>query len=71
MLRAICEAQNDNAALAVWIHKDKGAEMTDELLAELRLGEKTQGNDSMSSATRRLLFTVRKVQRTTSLWTSS
>ncbi len=38
---AICEAQNDNAAraaLAVWIHKDKGAEMTNELLEELRLG---------------------------------
>ncbi len=40
-LRAVCEARNDNAAraaLAVWIHKDKGAEMTDELLRELRLG---------------------------------
>ncbi len=40
-LRAICEARNDNtarAALAVWIHKDKGAEMTNELLTELRLG---------------------------------
>ncbi len=40
-LRAICEARNDNAAhaaLAVWIHKDKGAEMTNELLDELRLG---------------------------------
>ncbi len=39
-LRAICEARNGNAAraaLAVWIHKDKGAEMTDELLRELRL----------------------------------
>ena len=37
----VCEARNDNAAraaLAVWIHKDKGAEMTDELLKELRLG---------------------------------
>ncbi len=46
MLRAICEAWNDNAtraALAIWIHKDKGAEMTDELLTELRLaGEPTQ-----------------------------
>ncbi len=41
MLHAVCEARNDNAAhatLAVWIHKDKGAEMTDELLDELRLG---------------------------------
>ncbi len=41
MLCAICEARNDNtahAALAIWIHKDKGTEMTDELLAELRLG---------------------------------
>ncbi len=40
-LRAVCEARNDNAAraaLAVWIHKDKGASLTDELLAELRLG---------------------------------
>ncbi len=41
MLRAICKARNDNAAraaLAVWIHKDKGAEMTNELLTELQLG---------------------------------
>ncbi len=41
MLRTVCEARNNNAtcvALAVWIHKDKGAEMTNELLAELRLG---------------------------------
>ncbi len=41
MLRAIREAQNDNAAcaaLAVWIHKDKGAKMTDELMTELRWG---------------------------------
>ncbi len=40
-LHAICEARNDNAAraaLAVWIHKDKGAEMTNELLTELRRG---------------------------------
>ncbi len=40
-LRAICEACNDNAArtaFAVWIHKDKGTEMTNELLDELRLG---------------------------------
>ncbi len=40
-LRAICEARNNNtarAALAVWVHKDKGAEMTDELLRKLRLG---------------------------------
>ncbi len=40
-LRAVCEARTDNAArtaLAVWIHKDKGAALTDELLAELRLG---------------------------------
>ncbi len=40
-LRAVCEAQTDNAAhatLAVWIHKDKGAELTDELLLKLRLG---------------------------------
>ncbi len=40
-LRAICKARNDNAtcaALAVWIHKDKGTDMTDELLKELRLG---------------------------------
>ncbi len=34
----MCEAQNDNAALAVWIHKDKGTEIMNELLAELRLG---------------------------------
>ncbi len=41
MLRAVCEARNDNAAraaLSVWIHRDKGAALTDELLAELRLG---------------------------------
>ncbi len=40
-LRTVCKARNDNAAraaLAVWIHKDKGTEMTDDLLAELRLG---------------------------------
>ncbi len=40
-LRTVCEAQNDNtarAALAVWIHKDKGTKMTNELLAKLRLG---------------------------------
>ncbi len=40
-LRAVCDVWNDNAAraaLAVWIHKDKGAEMTNELLSELRLG---------------------------------
>ncbi len=40
MLCTVCEARNDNAAraaLAVWIHKDKGAEMMDELLTELRL----------------------------------
>ncbi len=40
-LGTICEARNDNAtraALAIWIHKDKGAEMMDELLKELRLG---------------------------------
>ncbi len=40
-LRAVCEARNDNAAraaLSVWIHRDKGAALTDELLAELRLG---------------------------------
>ncbi len=39
--RVVCEARNDNAAraaLAVWIHKDKGTKMMDELLAELRLG---------------------------------
>ena len=38
-LRAVCEARNDNAAhaaLALWIHKDKGTEMTNELLDELR-----------------------------------
>ncbi len=43
MLRAICKARNDNAtcaALAVWIHKDKGAEMTNKILDELRLGGK-------------------------------
>ncbi len=34
-LHAICEARNDNADLAVWIHKDKGTELTDELLDEL------------------------------------
>ncbi len=41
MICVICEAQNDNAAcaaLAVWIHKDKGTEMTNELLKELQLG---------------------------------
>ncbi len=41
MLRTICEARNDNAAratLAIWIHKDKGTEMTDELLEELQMG---------------------------------
>ncbi len=37
-LRAIHEARNDNAALVVWIHKDKGAELTDALLQELRTG---------------------------------
>ncbi len=40
-LRVVCEARNDNAthaALAVWIHKDKGMEMMNELLEELRLG---------------------------------
>ncbi len=40
-LCAVCEAWNDNAThatLAVWINKDKGTKMTDELLAELRLG---------------------------------
>ncbi len=40
-LHAVCEARNNNtthAALAVWIHKDKGTEMTDKLLTELRLG---------------------------------
>lgn len=46
MLRAICEAQNDNAAhaaLAVWIHKDKGNELTNKLINELRQeGENTQ-----------------------------
>ncbi len=42
-LCTICKARNDNAAraaLAVWIHKDKGAEMTNELLDELRMGDK-------------------------------
>ncbi len=42
-LRAVCEARNDNtalAALAVWIHKDKGAELTNDLLDKLRLGGK-------------------------------
>ncbi len=41
MLRAICEARNDNAThavLAVWIHKDKGTELMNELLMELQLG---------------------------------
>ncbi len=40
-LRAVCEARNDNAAraaLAVWIHRDKGAALTDDLLLELRKG---------------------------------
>ncbi len=40
-LHAVCEARNDHAAraaLAVWIHKDKGGALTDDLLAELRLG---------------------------------
>ncbi len=40
-LHAIRKARNDNAAhaaLAVWIHKDKGNEMTDKLLNELQLG---------------------------------
>ncbi len=39
-LCVVCKARNDNAAraaLAVWIHKDKRAEMMNELLAELRL----------------------------------
>ncbi len=42
MLCTICEARNNNiacATLAVWIHRDKAAKMTDELLAELRLRE--------------------------------
>lgn len=37
-LCAIREAQNNNAAratLAVWIHKDRGTEMTNELMTEL------------------------------------
>ncbi len=41
MLCAVCEAQNNNAAcatLAVWIHCDKAAKMTDELLTELQFG---------------------------------
>ncbi len=40
-LRTVCEARNDHAvraALAVWIHKAKGAALTDELLRELCLG---------------------------------
>ncbi len=40
-LCTVCEARNNNAAcaaLAVWIHKDKGTELTNELLAELRGG---------------------------------
>ncbi len=40
-LHTICEARNDNAALAIWIYKDKGVEMTGELLRELRLGGET------------------------------
>ncbi len=46
MLCAIRKAPNDNAAraaLAMWIHCDKAAELTDELLTELRLeGEPAQ-----------------------------
>ncbi len=40
-LCAVCEARTDNAAraaLAVWIHRDKGAALTDDLLLELRQG---------------------------------
>ncbi len=42
-LDALCglrstKRQRCHATLAVWIHKDKGTEMTDELLNELRLG---------------------------------
>ncbi|SJL18203.1 uncharacterized protein ARMOST_21781 [Armillaria ostoyae] len=40
-LRAICEAQNDNAtraALFVWAHKDRIPELTEELLEQLRQG---------------------------------
>ncbi|SJL04343.1 uncharacterized protein ARMOST_07709 [Armillaria ostoyae] len=41
MLRAVCEARNDNAARAVlfvWTHVDRTPELTTELLAELRKG---------------------------------
>ncbi|SJL04855.1 uncharacterized protein ARMOST_08226 [Armillaria ostoyae] len=40
-LRAVCEAQNDNAARAalfVWTHTDRVPELTSELLSELRKG---------------------------------
>ncbi len=43
-LCAIREARNNNAthaALTVWIHCDKAAELTDELLSELRLGKES------------------------------
>ncbi|SJL08342.1 uncharacterized protein ARMOST_11705 [Armillaria ostoyae] len=41
MLRAVCEARNDNAAhtaLYVWTHADRIPELTEELLSELREG---------------------------------
>ncbi|SJL15215.1 uncharacterized protein ARMOST_18701 [Armillaria ostoyae] len=41
-LRAVCEAQNDNAARAalfVWTHIDRVPELTTELLSELRKGD--------------------------------
>ncbi len=40
-LCAVCKAQNNNAAqaaLAVWVHKDKNTKITDELLTQLRSG---------------------------------
>ncbi len=40
-LRTIQEARNNNAAcaaLSIWIHKDKGAELMDELLSTLQKG---------------------------------
>ncbi|SJL06532.1 uncharacterized protein ARMOST_09873 [Armillaria ostoyae] len=43
MLRAVCEARNDNAARAalfIWTHVDRIPKLTPELLSELRKGDK-------------------------------
>ncbi|SJL16237.1 uncharacterized protein ARMOST_19757 [Armillaria ostoyae] len=42
MLRAVCEARNDNAAhamLFIWTHRDRVPKLTNELLSELRKGD--------------------------------